>query len=97
MRHHTQCGETGTYWKSLEGPRDLSPDPFLILSNKPAGATRRDFLSLMGFTLAAASLTGCNRGPVQKAIPLAASSDQLIPGVPSWYATTCAGCSAGRE
>jgi Fe-S-cluster-containing dehydrogenase component/anaerobic selenocysteine-containing dehydrogenase len=95
MRHDTQCGETRTYWTSLEAPRDLSRDPFVILSNQPAGATRRDFLSLMGFTLAAASLTGCTRGPVQKAIPLAASSDQLIPGVPSWYATTCAGCSAG--
>jgi Fe-S-cluster-containing dehydrogenase component/anaerobic selenocysteine-containing dehydrogenase len=95
MNQQTQCGDARTYWKSLEAPQGLSPDPFVILSNKPEQATRRDFLSLMGFTLAAASLTGCSRGPVQKAIPLVASSDQLIPGVPSWYATTCAGCSAG--
>ncbi|HXW92647.1 MAG TPA: 4Fe-4S dicluster domain-containing protein [Terriglobales bacterium] len=95
MKDHTQCGETPTYGKSLEASRDLSADPFVILSNQPAEATRRDFLSLMGFTLAAASLTGCSRGLAQKAIPLAASSDRLIPGVPNWYATTCAGCSAG--
>jgi Fe-S-cluster-containing dehydrogenase component/anaerobic selenocysteine-containing dehydrogenase len=95
MKHQGQCGETPTYWKSVEAPEDLSRNPFVILSNKPAGSTRRDFLSLMGFTLAAASLTGCSRGRVQKTIPLVASSDQIIPGVPSWYATTCAGCSAG--
>src|SRR5205085_9059897 len=51
----------------------------------------RDFLSLMGFTVAAAGLSGC-RAPVQYAVPLVAGSDQLTPGVANWYATTCGGC-----
>ena len=54
-------------------------------------ATRRDFLSLMGFNLAVAGLAGC-RAPVQHAIPLPVASDELVPGVSNWYATTCGGC-----
>ena len=57
----------------------------------PEENTRRDFLSLMGFTVAAAGLTGC-RAPVQYAVPQVAGSDQMVPGVSNWYATTCGGC-----
>ncbi|MBZ5667815.1 MAG: 4Fe-4S dicluster domain-containing protein [Acidobacteriia bacterium] len=53
--------------------------------------TRRDFLSLMGFTIAAGSLAGC-RAPVQHAVPLLVGSEQNVPGVSNWYATTCGGC-----
>src|SRR5512140_1993560 len=52
---------------------------------------RRDFLSLMGFSLAAASLSGC-RAPAQKAIPLLVATDRVIPGTSLYYATTCGGC-----
>ncbi|HKE23219.1 MAG TPA: 4Fe-4S dicluster domain-containing protein [Bryobacteraceae bacterium] len=55
--------------------------------------TRRDFLSVAGFAIGAAALASC-RAPVQNAIPLLAGSDQLVPGVSSWYATTCGGCPA---
>jgi molybdopterin-containing oxidoreductase family iron-sulfur binding subunit len=47
----------------------------------------------MGFTLAAAGVSGC-RAPVQNALPLLVGSDQLIPGVPNFYATTCRGCDS---
>ena len=60
-------------------------------TQSPAGNTRRDFLSLVGFTVAAAGLTGC-RAPVQYAVPQVTGSDQLVPGVSTWYATTCGGC-----
>ena len=64
----------------------------LPAADRPApGNTRRDFLSLMGFTVAAAGLTGC-RAPVQYAVPQVAGSDQMVPGVSNWYATTCGGC-----
>jgi Fe-S-cluster-containing dehydrogenase component len=62
-----------------------------IGGSAPEDLTRRDFLSLMGFSLAAASLAGC-RAPVQKAIPLLVGSDQVVPGNASYYATTCGGC-----
>ncbi len=56
-------------------------------------ATRRDFLSLVGFSVAAAGLAAC-RAPEQKAIPLPISPEDLVPGVPRRYATTCGGCAS---
>jgi molybdopterin-containing oxidoreductase family iron-sulfur binding subunit len=84
------------YWKSLKeletGPRSSTEFPGGLPGDQtPQANTRRDFLSLMGFTVAAAGLTGC-RAPVQYAVPQVTGSDQLVPGVSNWYATTCGGC-----
>jgi Fe-S-cluster-containing dehydrogenase component/anaerobic selenocysteine-containing dehydrogenase len=57
------------------------------------GTTRRDFLTLMGFGVTAASLAAC-RAPEQKAIPMAVATDEMVPGVANYYATTCGGCAA---
>jgi molybdopterin-containing oxidoreductase family iron-sulfur binding subunit len=57
----------------------------------PLEASRRDLLSLMGFSLGALGLGGC-RAPVQHALPLPVASDELVPGVANTYATTCGGC-----
>jgi molybdopterin-containing oxidoreductase family iron-sulfur binding subunit len=87
------------YWKSVEelhhGPRFNGefPGGLPSTSGQASGATRRDFLALMGFTLAVAGLSGC-RAPVQNAIPLLVGSDQIVPGVSNWYATTCRGCAS---
>src|SRR5262245_7999157 len=56
-------------------------------------ASRRDVLSMMGFSLGAIGLGGC-RAPVQHAVPLPSASSEMVPGVPNLYATTCGGCSA---
>src|SRR5947209_11833506 len=99
-----QIGETAApaYWKSTDelhdGPHFTGEFPGGLpptLSGSPARAetTRRDFLAAMGFTLAAVGLAGC-RAPVQNAIPLLVGSDQIVPGVSNWYATTCRGCAS---
>jgi MoCo/4Fe-4S cofactor protein with predicted Tat translocation signal len=84
------------YWKSVEelhhGQRSTGEFPGGLPSST-SNSTRRDFLALMGFTLAAAGLSGC-RAPVQNAIPLLVGSDQLVPGVSNFYATTCRGCAS---
>src|SRR5262249_20980762 len=36
---------------------------------------------------------GC-RAPVQNAIPLLVGSDEIVPGVANYYATTCRGCAS---
>jgi MoCo/4Fe-4S cofactor protein with predicted Tat translocation signal len=59
------------------------------------GDTRRDFLKLMGFSLGAATLASCTPIPQRKAVPLVDEPEGLVPGVASWYATTCGGCAAG--
>jgi Fe-S-cluster-containing dehydrogenase component len=88
------------YWKGLKemetGPRPSTEFPgglpgTSLAGGAPPGDRRRDFLSLMGFTVAAAGLTGC-RAPVQYAVPQVTASEQLVPGVSSFYATTCGGC-----
>src|SRR5262245_26891504 len=55
------------------------------------GASRRDFLTLMGFSLGAAA---CSRAAPQHALPFVTAPENVTPGVPAWYATTCGGCSA---
>lgn len=55
---------------------------------------RRAFLKMMGLSLAVGALAGCQR-PVEKIIPYLNHPPELTPGVASWYATTCHGCSAG--
>jgi MoCo/4Fe-4S cofactor protein with predicted Tat translocation signal len=85
------------YWRSVEelqhGPRQRGEFPGGLPSSGRGETTRRDFLAAMGFTLAAAGLAGC-RAPVQNAIPLLVGSDDIIPGVANWYATTCGGCAS---
>jgi MoCo/4Fe-4S cofactor protein with predicted Tat translocation signal len=93
------------FWKSVEelhqhtalhhGPRYTGefPGGLPAANGKHSDTTRRDFLALMGFSLAAAGLSGC-RGPVQNAIPLLVGSDQIVPGVSNYYATTCRGCAS---
>jgi len=62
---------TPAYWKSLDelhhGVRATGEFPGGLPSST-SEATRRDFLAMMGFTLAAAGLAGC-RAPVQNESP----------------------------
>ena len=59
------------------------------------GESRRDFLKWMGFSLGAAVAASCSPIPERKAVPLVAQPEGVVPGVESWYATTCGGCPAG--
>nr|MBN2278176.1 Fe-S-cluster-containing hydrogenase [candidate division Zixibacteria bacterium] len=49
--------------------------------------TRRDFLTVMAASLALAGLAGC-RKPVEKIIPYVSQPEEIIPGVPQYYATS---------
>ena len=59
-----------------------------------ASTSRRDFLTRMGFSLTATTLAACSRAPVERAIPLLNEPEEITPGVPNWYATTCGGCTS---
>src|SRR5690554_2170279 len=87
-----------TYWKGLE---QLTNDPefvknandefpgYLPISkeNEEGGSSRRDFLKLMGFSIAAASLAACE-APVRKAIPYVNKPVDVNPSIPNYYAST---------
>jgi molybdopterin-containing oxidoreductase family iron-sulfur binding subunit len=57
--------------------------------------SRREFLRLAGFAFAGTALAGCQRAPVQYAIPYLAPPEEIVPGRSYHYASTCGGCSAG--
>ena len=87
------------YWKGL-AERDSDPEWLQAAANEfsaggPRQFHRRDFLKAAGFSVSLALAGGCNRAPVQKALPLLMQPEELVPGRPLYYATTCAGCSAG--
>src|SRR2546428_6581806 len=81
------------YWRSLE---DLSrseefaevmerefPQQALPLER---GVDRRDFVKLMGASVALAGLAACNR-PAEKIVPYVRQPEDLIPGKPLFFAS----------
>ena len=82
------------YWKSIEEFRN--PKPFAEAAKNefaddileaPSKMSRKKFLSIMGASIALASLSSC-RKPIQKIIPYVNAPEEMIPGVPKYYATT---------
>ena len=55
---------------------------------------RRDLMRVFGLS-AAAGASSCVRRPAEKAIPYVNQPVDHIIGVPTYYASTCGGCSAG--
>jgi MoCo/4Fe-4S cofactor protein with predicted Tat translocation signal len=86
------------YWKGIE---ELSNDPDFLkqahnefseslpkeTGSETSGTDRRDFLKLLGFSVAAVSLAACE-APVHKAIPYLNKPEEVDPGVANWYAST---------
>jgi MoCo/4Fe-4S cofactor protein with predicted Tat translocation signal len=82
------------YWRTLE---ELSEDPHfeeLMHREFPRHASewddsvdRRDFLKLMGASLALAGLAGCGRPDVAHIVPYVKQPDGMVLGRPSYYAT----------
>ncbi len=55
---------------------------------------RRRFLKSMG-SLSIAMVPNLNRGPIQQLYSKLIPADEIIPGMPYWYASTCRECPAG--
>lgn len=59
------------------------------------GLKRRDFLKLVGVVGTGAAVSGCWSEPADELIPYVIPPDNVIPGIPNWYASTCTECPAG--
>jgi molybdopterin-containing oxidoreductase family iron-sulfur binding subunit len=59
------------------------------------GIRRRDFLKVVGVGGAGATLTGCSTSEVERLLPYVSAPEEITPGVATWYATVCGGCSSG--
>jgi MoCo/4Fe-4S cofactor protein with predicted Tat translocation signal len=53
-----------------------------------AQTPRRDFLKYLGFSTAAAAIAASCEVPVKKSIPFANRPEEIVPGIPNYYATT---------
>jgi anaerobic selenocysteine-containing dehydrogenase/Fe-S-cluster-containing dehydrogenase component len=65
-----------------------------VEKNGEFGLARRDFLGLMGASMAMAGFS-CARRPVHKIIPYVIQPEEITPGVPLWYASTSVDCGHG--
>lgn len=54
---------------------------------------RRDFLKLVGVGVAGAA-AGCGKPPAETLIPFLVAPEDILPGVPYFYASTCRECPA---
>lgn len=93
--------ESPKYWKGieeLENSPEFVKDAFSEFadylpvkesfgSSDATVAPRRDFLKLMGFGIAAATLASCET-PVRKAIPYLNKPQEVDPGIANFYAST---------
>ncbi|MFQ5695094.1 MAG: twin-arginine translocation signal domain-containing protein, partial [Terriglobia bacterium] len=57
------------------------------------GLKRRDFMKLVA--AASAGLAGCASPPARKLIPYVVPPEEIVPGVSTWYKSTCRECPAG--
>ena len=83
-----------SYWRSLAQIEDR-PEfrPYLErefpegASELPEGITRREMMTLLGASLSLAGLAGCRR-PVEEIVPYVNAPEEIVPGIPRYYATT---------
>jgi len=82
------------YWRSLEELAGSADFQDMLHREFPKGASewldsvsRRGFLRLMGASLAMAGMTGCTKMPLQEIVPYVRQPEQVVPGVPMFYAT----------
>ncbi len=89
------------YWQSLENYEEIKKNADtkkealpefsidgLEESELKGASSRRDFLKMMGFSVGAVALVSSCQMPVRKAVPLLNRPQELIPGVPNYYAST---------
>jgi molybdopterin-containing oxidoreductase family iron-sulfur binding subunit len=55
---------------------------------------RRDFFKIVATTGATAAAAGCQQA-TEQILPLVVPNENLVPGVPAWFATVCRECPAG--
>ena len=96
-----EVNESPKYWLSLQqwsdDPqfRQLAEEEFQTSpfrenekeEDQDGGWARREFLTLMGASLALGSI-GCLRRPVQKIVPYVNRPEEMTLGLPNWYASS---------
>ncbi len=92
------------YWRSVEEFADAPEFEEFVKQEYPQnaeewedGLSRRNFIKVMGASLALAGLSGCVIQPAEKIVPYVTQPEEIIPGKPLFYGTamTLGGVAVG--
>ena len=90
------------YWRSLESLSETPDFKEFLHREFPQNASqwldpvgRRNFLKLMGASLALAGVSACTRQPTEELVPYVRQPEELLPGKPLFYATAMPMAGAG--
>jgi MoCo/4Fe-4S cofactor protein with predicted Tat translocation signal len=82
------------FWRSLDEVAETPEFQAMVHREFPEGASeftdpagRRDFLRLMGASIALAGAAACTRQPTEHIVPYVKAPEDLIPGKPLFFAT----------
>src|SRR4051812_50060062 len=79
-----------------EGGSSGPPTRDSRLATEPPTLDRRRFLTVLGTSGAGAvALSGCSTDRVEKLIPYLVQSEDQVPGVATYYASSCTECASG--
>jgi molybdopterin-containing oxidoreductase family iron-sulfur binding subunit len=70
-------------------------DRRIVLPLEREGTSRRTFLRMAGYGVAAATLASCSKGASKFAVSRPTPAGGGVAGRATWIATTCGGCAAG--
>ena len=95
IRERLASAQGQAYWRCLEELADSKEFHEFLKQEFPQqtagwteGVSRRDFLRLMGASLALAGINGCRPvSPDQKIVPYVNQPEQIVPGRPLFFAT----------
>nr|MBA3632792.1 TAT-variant-translocated molybdopterin oxidoreductase [Acidobacteriota bacterium] len=82
------------YWRSVEEFADASEFEEFVKHEYPSqaeewedGLSRRNFIKVMGASLAFAGLSGCVIQPAEKIVPYVRQPEEIVPGKALYFAT----------
>jgi len=82
------------FWRSLDEVAETPEFRAMLHREFPEGASeftdpagRRDFLRLMGASIALAGAAACTRQPTEQIVPYVKAPEDLVPGKPLFFAT----------
>ena len=104
VQAHLGASTGPAYWRSLEELANTEPFQQFLHREFPEQASelvdpvgRRQFLRLMGASLALAGVSACTKQPAEAIVPYVRAPEEILPGKPLYFASafSLGGAAAG--